>query len=119
MEQESVQLIVQKLEALAQAAGTSAEKFFGFAVQQHYINGVTGIIFGIVFICLLFFLYSFINGQVKKFGDNDDILIGKIVTTIVLIVMLILVGNFGIRENSLEVANPEYYASQELIRLLK
>ena len=113
---EVIEVVTTALQPLADKLGTTAQYVWGLQVKQAYVDGFValgGLMFGI-FLCVLSVVIT--RGLVKyKSCDLDDaVIIGFLFFVVGLAFILI---KFSTILNCF--VNPEYYALQQMIKLVK
>jgi len=121
----------QYLGALANKAGVAADHFYPIFVRQQMIEGLTGIlILAVVAVAAVFFLkVGLLGAKSADAGDKWDAgwldtsrtIIGFVVGgACVLAVFISLVSTNSPFSNSIgKILNPEYYAVQSLVNMVK
>lgn len=116
MTNESVALVVNKLESLAQSIGVGVQEMFPYFVRQQYIDSLSSII---PFILLLITLPLFAYFQRRTDWTKSDTL-DQGLTMIFGMLSVVLTGATLITiDGLLKFLNPEYHAIREIIRLIR
>ena len=113
---EVIEVVTTALQPLAEKLGTTAQYVWTLQVRQSYVDGsiaLVGLLFGMAIVGLTIFL----NWKHKDDEDYDFDLWG----VVSIIIMLFGLGFILININTVFNAfiNPEYYALQQLINLVK
>ena len=123
MDTEMQQAILLKLEALAAKLGVAVEQLWEILVQGQRVSSGVDIIIGVYLLLPVVFLYKlavwgFQEGVKTNTKYNDDnIFVAQLVGCLVGGAMLIFSSAF-VFSGLKGVLAPEYYAFQELLRLL-
>lgn len=116
MTNESVALVVNKLESLAQSIGVGVQEIFPYFVRQQYIDSLSSII---PFILLIITLPLFIYFQRKAdWSARESVDQGLTMAFGMLSVILTIVTLVSV-DHLLKFLNPEYHAIREIIRLIR
>ena len=110
---EAVQVILQPL---AEKLGTTAQYVWGLQVKQAYVDGsiaLVGLLFGMVIVGLTIFL----NWKHKD-DEYYDLDLWSVISIIPIIIGVVCIG-ITISTVFTAFINPEYYALQQLIKLVK
>ena len=114
---EVIEVVTTALQPLADKLGTTAQYVWGLQVKQAYVDGFValgGLMFGIVLCLLSFLLVKHLNKE--EYIEIADFIFFLISCCFATGLGFILV-NFSTVLNCL--VNPEYYALQQLIKLVK
>ena len=113
------------ISVLADKAGMAAEQFWPVLIKQQVIEGWSGIgysIFGLVILGLV--IKTLINNAIN-FSDEDALVSKKMIKLILggiigLATFFETIFNVGeLSTNVAKINNPEYYAVQSLVKMVK
>lgn len=112
MDSQSMQLILEKLSELAQAAGGLGEEAWPFLVRQAVVEGwcSLAIVVFTAIICIL-------SADLGALDDWDSF--GLCIIAILSALGLLIGGAFFFCEGLPRILNPEYYAIKDLLSLVR
>ena len=113
---EVIEVVTTSLQPLADKIGTTAQYVWGLQVKQAYVDGfiaLGGLMFG-VFLCVLSLLLVKHLSK-EKYMETDDIVI--VLSPFFVIGLGFIIMTFSTILNCF--INPEYYALQQIIKLVK
>lgn len=116
MTNESVALVVNKLEALAQSIGVGVQEIFPYFVKQQYIDSLSSLL---PFIVLLIVLPLFTHFQRKTDWSVSESLDQALTMVFGMLSIGLTVGTLVTIDSLLKFLNPEYHAIREIIRLIR
>src|SRR5690606_20139472 len=105
--------LTQYIDTIAAKLGVAAEHVYGVLVQQAYVNGIRGLVTGVLLLTITAFLIPLI---IRGFKTNNE----EMVIFLLLISVIAVVFGFGFTYSGVgELFNPEYYAIRELLDVIK
>ena len=105
--------LTQYIDTIAAKLGVAAEHVYGVLVQQAYVNGIRGLVTGVLLLTITAFLIPLI---IRGFKTNNE----EMVISLLLISAITVVFGFGFTYSGVgELINPEYYAIRELLDVVK
>lgn len=133
MDQEALETLLKELQPLAEKIGEGATFLWEVSVQQVYVDGVTSIFYGILWMLIVWIVFKlrmYTIGRIKSLygdpnrlteGDRIDIETMSLTTTIIAsivggVFLLLAVNRFTSAFRQL--LNPEYYAVDKLLEVM-
>ena len=114
---EVIEVVTTSLQPLADKLGTNGQYIWGLQVKQAYVDGsiaLVGLLFGLAIVVLTVFL------NLKYYNDDEyyDFNFWVIVSIIPIIIGVSFIYSTIVTVFT-SFINPEYYALQQLIKLVK
>lgn len=118
MTNESVALVVNKLEALSLSIGVGVKEMFPYFVKQQYIDSLSALLPLILLIIVLplfvhFYKKTDWSSHLDNFNQPLTLIFG-------MLSIIFIIGTLVVMENDLlKFLNPEYHAIREIISLIR
>lgn len=120
---ETVSVVMQKLEAMATGLGTTAKYLWTIIIKQAYITGIIDILCVVGAGILLFGYIAFIKHATKnKWYDGNEVeatVVATVLLTIITLVFTIISTTICIPEAITCFLNPEYWAFTKVLKEIR
>lgn len=118
--------LLQRLDLLAQKLGTTVEQLWPVLVQYQYHKGVVELVScafyglsGAILLRTSRWLWTRIRTESKKSDESEDPYIFGFLLCTILGTIFLLVGIFDVPDAYLMMTNPQYYALQDLMKMMQ
>jgi hypothetical protein len=113
--------IAPVIEGIAQKLGVAAEHLWGVMIRQNYVEGITGMIWGGIWL-ILAVVIGFIAKHIYKIAidkDDDDYQFTCMFWGSIVVLLLLVISCTVFTASIKQFINPEYYAFMNIINSFK